>query len=138
MTREQELPVKFRPGERTVYVLPGTRLVEAAAVAGLPLEQPCGGAGTCGKCRVRVVEGTGAATAAEAKLLSAEDIERGLRLGCQTPVQGPMTVEVPDTSRLGAQRILISTEPRAPRAFGPAVRKVHLELAAPRATTPRT
>lgn len=131
MTPEQELPVTFHPGQRTVYVLPGTRLVEAAAVAGLPLEQPCGGAGKCGKCRVRVLEGASAPTSAEAKVLSAEELGCGTRLGCQTAVQRPMTVEVPETSRLGTQHILTSAEPSAPRAFDPAVRKVYLELTKP-------
>lgn len=132
VTREQELPVTFHPGQRTVYVLPGTLLMEAAAVAGLPLEQPCGGAGKCGKCRVRVAEGAGAPTAAEAKVLSADELERGLRLGCQTAVRGPMTIEVPETSRLGVQRILTHAEPTAPLALGPAVRKVLVDPAAPR------
>jgi len=131
VTREQELPVTFHPGRRTVHVLPDTRLMEAAAVAGLPLEQPCGGAGVCGKCRVRVVENAAEPTAAEQKLLSAAEIEQGLRLGCQTTVNGPMVVEVPETSRLGAQRILTDAEPSAPRVLQPAVRKVFVELSAP-------
>ena len=50
--RETEVPVTFQPPEKTVYVLRGTRLLEAAAMAGLVLDSPCGGEGICGKCRV--------------------------------------------------------------------------------------
>ena len=46
--RDPEVLVCFRPSGREAYVLPGTRLVEAAAEAGLVLEVPCGGEGLCG------------------------------------------------------------------------------------------
>ena len=52
--REAEVPVTFLPADRTVYVLAGTRLIEAAAEAGIILDSPCGGEGICGKCRVRL------------------------------------------------------------------------------------
>ena len=41
-----EISVTFQPSGRTVYVLPGTVLLEAAAQAGLAIQTPCGGAGT--------------------------------------------------------------------------------------------
>ncbi len=50
----QEFPVTFQPGDKQVYVLAGSRLQEAATAAGLVLDAPCGGEGTCGKCRVVV------------------------------------------------------------------------------------
>ena len=54
MMREAEVPVTFLPADRTVYVLEDTRLIEAAADAGIILDSPCGGEGICGKCRVQV------------------------------------------------------------------------------------
>ena len=57
MMREAEVPVTFLPADRTVYVLAGTRLIEAAAEAGIILDSPCGGEGICGKCRVRLEKG---------------------------------------------------------------------------------
>ena len=39
---------------KTLIVPTGTRLSEAAANAGFPLRTHCGGAGTCGKCLIRV------------------------------------------------------------------------------------
>jgi len=35
MRRDTEVLVRFRPSGREAYVLPGTRLVEAAACAGI-------------------------------------------------------------------------------------------------------
>ena len=43
--RETEVPVTFQSLEKTVYVLRGTKLLEAAAVADLVLASPCGGEG---------------------------------------------------------------------------------------------
>ncbi|MBW7866664.1 MAG: 2Fe-2S iron-sulfur cluster binding domain-containing protein, partial [Candidatus Hydrogenedentes bacterium] len=51
---ERMCRVQFDPGGRAVEVLPGTLLVEAAGRAGLALDTPCGGGGTCGKCLVRI------------------------------------------------------------------------------------
>lgn len=48
----------FLPGGRTLQVAPGTTLAEAALQAALPFSQDCGGRGTCGKCRMRLVSGT--------------------------------------------------------------------------------
>ncbi len=46
--------VSYGAKAHSVEVMPGTGLGEALAITGLPLEQPCAGRGTCGKCRVLV------------------------------------------------------------------------------------
>ena len=92
--REAEVPVVFLPSGKTVYVLGGTRLIEAAAGAGLALDLPCGGEGVCGKCRVVVRRGACEPGPVERETFTPEDLGRGLRLACQTTVCGPATVEV--------------------------------------------
>ena len=49
--------VEFHPSGKTVQVPPQTRLLDAARQAGVKIESPCGGDGTCGKCLVRVTGG---------------------------------------------------------------------------------
>ena len=71
---EQQIRVTFQPQGRSVSVLRGTTVLEAAARAGLVIETPCGGGGTCGKCRVRVSAGAGAVGAAEARLFTADEL----------------------------------------------------------------
>ena len=51
-----EVRVTFQPMRQSVYVLPGTSLLEAAGMAGIILQSPCGGLGTCGKCRIKVIK----------------------------------------------------------------------------------
>ena len=46
--------VTFLPDQITVAVEPGTTLLQAQISAGLRPDAPCGGQGTCGKCRVEI------------------------------------------------------------------------------------
>lgn len=129
---ETEIPVVVSPPGTTVYVLPGTRLVEAVAAAGAALDLPCGGEGTCGKCRVRITRGAGKAGPIEEQVFSADEIARGFRLACQTVVRGPLHVEIPPGSRLaGAHQILAETRPGVQVAAHPAVVKSYVELPRP-------
>jgi len=130
--REPEIPVTLLPPNKTVFVLSGTRLVEAAAGADVALDLPCGGEGTCGKCRVRVLHGASDPGPAERRLLTAEELGAGLRLACQVCVREPMRVEIPRTSLLAsAHKILSSSGPAAPFATDPTVRKRYVELSPP-------
>ena len=78
------------PSESRVTVEAGTDLASAARRAGLPLGGVCGGAGTCGRCRVLVVEGR----------------RRRPVLACQYRPEGSVTVEVPEETMAGAALIL--------------------------------
>lgn len=127
-----EVAVLFQPSGKTVHVLSGTRLTEAAAMAGLVFDSPCGGEGTCGKCRVVVHQGACPPVAAEIRHISPEDIARGTRLACQTAVAGPMVVETPAASLLGSQyKILTEGKSAGEVAVEPAVRKQYVELSPP-------
>ena len=61
---DPRIRVTFQPCGRLGFDLPGTRLFEAAARAGLAIDMPCGGPGTCGECCVQTVSGDGEPTEA--------------------------------------------------------------------------
>ena len=100
--REAEVPVKFEPQGNSVYVLPGTRLIEAAGQAGITFNTPCGGRGTCRKCRVQVVEGACPPQPSEEAAFTPQETESGWRLACQACVCAPAIVEVPESSLLAS------------------------------------
>jgi uncharacterized 2Fe-2S/4Fe-4S cluster protein (DUF4445 family) len=130
--REAEVPVTFRPSGETVYVLKGTGLSEAAAGAGIVLDQPCGGVGKCGKCRVVVAQGACQPNPAELEVFSDEQLRAGFRLACQSSVCGPTTIEVPPTSLPASYQKILARSERAPLAWAdPVVRKRYVELPAP-------
>ena len=114
--------VTFQPADKTVVVAENTSLLQAAAQAGLLIDSPCGGGGICAKCRVRVLSGQ-AATGGSAHRLTADELASGWRLACVTKVSGPLTVEIPSSSRIARlDAILVDGEPisvrRDPHAAG--------------------
>ena len=127
----EKIKVTFQPSGRTVHVLPGTRLVEAAARAGIMLRNPCGGAGTCGKCRVRLERGQCLPTRACGSLFTAAEIAQGWRLACQCAVESESVVEVPAESLFESEAQILITDSGARVRGTPALRKQYLELPLP-------
>lgn len=67
---------------------------------------PCGGRGQCGRCRIRILEGiVNEPTESETKLLSADELNQGVRLACQTEVLGPVKIEISPESLAGKQNL---------------------------------
>ena len=132
---EQEIKVTFQPSGRSGYVLPGTSLIEAAGRMGVILQTPCGGQGTCGKCRVRLVgesEADERSMAADGGgLLSKEEIAQGIRLACQTRVDAPMVVDVPRESTFENHQQILVSDAGDSGEVNPVTRKVRFELVAP-------
>jgi Na+-transporting NADH:ubiquinone oxidoreductase subunit F len=78
----------------TIQVPAGQRLLAALTGADIHLPTACGGAGTCGLCKVRVLDGGGEPLPQELGLMSRAEARQGVRLSCQVPVLATMTVEV--------------------------------------------
>ena len=130
--REIEIPVTFQPSGQTVHVLEGTGLLEAAADAGIALDQPCGGLGKCGKCLLLVSGDVGEPNSAEADVLSADQLRNGFRLACQSSVSGPATVEIPATSLPASHQKILARSQTAPLTVAdPMIRKRYVELPMP-------
>jgi uncharacterized 2Fe-2S/4Fe-4S cluster protein (DUF4445 family) len=71
------------------------------------LTASCGGKGTCGKCKVKLLEGK-AEIPSPGKITDA-DREQGLALACRTFPKGDVMIEIPEGSRLVVgQRIAVS------------------------------
>jgi uncharacterized 2Fe-2S/4Fe-4S cluster protein (DUF4445 family) len=107
-------------------------MLEAASRAALTIETPCGGQGTCGKCRVHVTAGAATPTPAEADFFSPDQLAEGWRLSCQTTVHSAANVNIPESSLLASKaQILAQAHQHDGSQVSPAVRKVHVQLAAP-------
>ncbi|MHA1712875.1 MAG: ASKHA domain-containing protein, partial [Candidatus Ranarchaeia archaeon] len=73
------------------------------------IESICGGKGSCGKCRVLVLNQSSQVSPlseGERRLLSKEDIASGIRLACLTKVKDNVRVQIASESRVKGQRIL--------------------------------
>lgn len=131
-TKHIEYRITFQPSGRTVYALSGTTVFEVAARAGLVLQNPCGGNGTCGKCRVRVVSGTCEPSDACRRQFTDKQLADGVRLACQARVAADCVVHVPDASLFekSTTRILTASG-KILMDLQPSVSKTCVELTAP-------
>ena len=72
----------------------GDNLLELARRANVAIDAPCSGNGSCGKCRVRLVEGE--LESPRSRHISDEEYKDGWRLSCSSKVRSDCTVFVPD------------------------------------------
>ncbi len=80
--------IRFLPNNVEVSVPSGTLLLHAAKTAGVYLDAPCGGNGTCGKCQVSLsIDGASSRV-----------------LACQTRVDQDCTVTLPNAGQLSTLR----------------------------------
>ena len=84
--------IELRPRGVTIEVRPGARLETILFPYGI--EFPCGGAGTCGGCRVRVLDGDLPVTPEMRNLLRDDELAAGWRLACTASISGDVTLEV--------------------------------------------
>ena len=141
--------VVFQPFGRRGYVERGKNLLEAARHLGVDIDSLCGGRQNCGKCRVRIEEGSfpkegldstrnnlSPFTSEEGKSIEVEEASLGYRLACAARLQGDVMVFVPEESRGGKQVIC-----KAPRDMGieinPGVKGYHLKLTPPSLSDPK-
>ena len=93
--------ITFLPSGKTVSVAEGTTILQACIDNELHLEHACGGFCACTTCHVIIREGednvSEMAFEEEDKLDSCEGVTLRSRLGCQSKVQGDITVEIPPT-----------------------------------------
>ena len=82
--------------EKTIETPVGGKLLGALADADLFISSACGGGGTCGQCRVRVLEGGGAILPTEESHISKREARHGDRLSCQLTVKQDLKIEVPE------------------------------------------
>jgi len=129
---KQQFRITFQPSGRNVFVLGGTKIIEAAARAGFTINTPCGGSGTCGKCRVKITVGADEPLEADKKVFNEDQLQDGWRLACQTPICNESVVYIPESSRLVSQhKIVIESQTREPAEILPSVRKLYVELPVP-------
>jgi len=111
-------------GERAIDARLGDKLLHALEHGGIHLPTGCGGAGSCGLCRV-TVSGAGDALPVERATLGEDSIARGVRLACQLVIRGNLAVTVaPDL--LGAEKWACTVA--RTRGVAPLIKEIVLDL----------
>ena len=78
----------------TIECNAGDNLLELARRANVAIDAPCSGNGSCGKCRVKLVEGQ--LESLKSRHITDEEYEAGWRLSCNSKVLSDCIVFVPD------------------------------------------
>ncbi len=97
--------IEFLPSNRKVTARKGELLFKIAREAGVHLNSSCNGLGTCGKCKVRVIEGEVLETPSSYQL-APEMREKNYRLACQLQVMSDCKIFVPPETRLLGDALL--------------------------------
>jgi len=122
--------VRFADGRPPLQVPRGAKLLDAALAAGLPWPHNCQ-VGTCGACKTRVLDGRVQPMMDFAlSPLTAEELQAGFVLACQSRVREDLQVDVPLAAAAPAV-VRRQAEVREARRVATDVMHLHLALDAP-------
>lgn len=113
----------------------GSTLLDALRAAGIELDAPCGGAGTCGKCKVIITENPPPPTWADEEALSDAEVAGGVRLACRVKLARDLKVRLFESHERGLQK---APTFESPRKFNPLLQSAILELPKPSLTDQRS
>ena len=88
--------VSVLPSGKVLNLKTGTNMRTALIDAGFSIDSPCGGQGTCLKCKVKVSGVSDSINELEREKLSAEELNGGWRLACQVAVEKAGEVQLPE------------------------------------------
>jgi Na+-transporting NADH:ubiquinone oxidoreductase subunit F len=81
--------------ERDITVKGGKDLLSMLTAEKIFISSACGGRGTCGLCKLKVLEGAGPLLPTEMPYLNKEETESNVRLACQVKVRNNLSIEIP-------------------------------------------
>lgn len=122
--------IKVYPDGKLIEYTYGKNLLDILQDKGIILESPCGGKGTCGKCRVKILSGkVNEITEEEKKRLKKEEIEKGIRLSCLVIPEDEIEIEL---LNIKGKKHKILSEGYVPNfKFNPTIRKELVSLKKP-------
>jgi Na+-transporting NADH:ubiquinone oxidoreductase subunit F len=89
--------------EKDIVIPAGGKLLQTLAAKNIFLSSACGGGGTCGQCKCKVLDGGGTMLPTEEGHFTKREGKEGWRLACQVAVKQEMNIEV-DEEFFGVQK----------------------------------
>lgn len=111
--------------ERELRARASSKLLEVLAAGGIPLPSACGGKGTCGMCRVRVLSGAGPPLPVETDLLTRAERAEGVRLACQVTLREDLELRLSE-ELLGVRELVCRV--RSNESVATFIKELVLEL----------
>jgi Na+-transporting NADH:ubiquinone oxidoreductase subunit F len=82
--------------KKDLMVQPGSSILSTLSQEKIYLPSACGGQGTCGMCKCKVLEGGGDMLSTEKPHFTRSQQQDNFRLGCQVKVKEDMKIEIPE------------------------------------------
>lgn len=101
MNNQKKYLIKFLPSGKSIKISPNYNLKQAILDSGIHIDSSCGGAGTCGRCKVQIREGK--VNTKKSKFISPKQEEMGYVLSCLSKVQSDLIVRVPRRKKARAK-----------------------------------
>jgi Na+-transporting NADH:ubiquinone oxidoreductase subunit F len=89
--------ITINDGARELDVPGGSSLLSTLQNERIYIPSACGGGGSCGLCKLKVLDGGGPVLATEEPHLSAEERASNVRLSCQLKVRNDLRIEIPES-----------------------------------------
>ncbi|MBR1785028.1 MAG: NADH:ubiquinone reductase (Na(+)-transporting) subunit F, partial [Bacteroidales bacterium] len=83
--------------DRELTVPTGGTLISTLGEQGIHLPSACGGKGSCGQCKCRVVSGGGSILPTEKGFFNRKQQQEGWRLGCQVKIKEDLGLRLPES-----------------------------------------
>ena len=139
----EKAKVIFQPSGTRGEIKKGLSIIEASRQLGVDIETLCGEKRVCGKCKVRIEEGSfekfgihstlknvSPWQEEEKKFINEDQKREGYRLGCCAKVEGDILIFVPEESRAGKQ--VVSKAARDIHIeWNPSVKYCYVEVSEP-------
>jgi Na+-transporting NADH:ubiquinone oxidoreductase subunit F len=91
-----EVAIDINGGKRLYKVNGGSPLLGTLAAEGIFVPSACGGRGSCGACKVRVLSDVGPHLPTETPYLTQEELAQNVRLSCQIKLKKDIQLEMPE------------------------------------------
>jgi Na+-transporting NADH:ubiquinone oxidoreductase, subunit NqrF len=98
LTPSGVVKININDGTKELEVTPGSSLLTTLANEKIFLPSACGGKGSCGQCKCRVLKGGGTILPTEVGFFNRKQIQNNWRLGCQVKVKEDLEVVVPESA----------------------------------------
>ena len=98
LTPSGKVKIDINNGSKVIEVTPGNPLLGTLAEQKIFLPSACGGKGSCGQCKCRVLEGGGTILPTEVGFFTRKQIQDNWRLGCQVKVKEDLKIQVPESA----------------------------------------
>jgi len=128
--------VRFLPFEIETTVEEGKNLLDIIRHVNLPMKTSCGGEGTCGECRVKILKGNVSENTVQG--LPTDIISQGFVLACQTNIEDNLFVQLPHFDELTIRSVTESDYFNKNKnnisgiyEVNPAIRKISIKLDPP-------